>query len=232
MSDEVIQITHKTDRKEIQRIAYIIGASLLPQYQATDYAHMCSDLIHLEIIQILLQIVSRLSMSMNDITNDRVRVYNWIQGRAAVEALMYALPMLSHGNLKYAIDEYSIMSSGIDTMPEKITADLYLFCLWAIWYGAKQPCKQKLLNNAATKTLQKCIKTYGHDGIIDRTFCACCAYVIISDKVMSPILEKMRRGIDDRAITAIKTKQASTVNTDRRGKSITDLHALKSLISK
>lgn len=229
---ETTKVTHMTDRKEIQRIGYIIGAGLLPKFDAKDYGHLCSDLIHLEIIQTLLQIVSRLSYKLDDITSNRIKVFNWIQGRAAVEVLMYALPMLSPGNLKYAVDEYSLLAAGLEDMPKKITEDLYLFCMWSIWYGAKQSSKQQLLNNAATKTLQKCIKAYGHNGIIDRTWCACCAYVILSDKVMSPILDRMRSGIDDRSVTAIKTKAETTITTDRRGKTISDIHALKSLISK
>lgn len=231
-TQQIMHIDQNTDRKEIQRIAYKIGSGLAPMFFNSDYGHLCSELIHLEIIQILLQIVDRLSCKLDEIINDKVKVYNWIQGRAAVETLMYALPMFSPGNLKYAIDEYSVMSAGLDAMPEKITEDLYVFCLWAIWYGAKQSSKQQLMNNAATKVLQKCIKTYTHLGIIDRAWCACCAYVIVSDKVMSPTLEKFRKCQDDRSITAIKTKASPEIQTDRRGKAVSDIHDLRALMSK
>lgn len=232
MTDTQKIIDQNTDRKEIQRIAYKIGSGLAPMFLDSDYGHLCSELIHLEIIQVLLQIVDRLSCRFNEIINDKVKVYNWIQGRAAVETLMYTLPMFSPGDLKFAVDAYNFTPSDLETLPEKISEDLYLFCLWAIWYGAKQSSKQRLMNNAATKVLQKCIKTYTHEGIMNRAWCACCAYVIVSDKVMSPTLEKFRKCQDDRSITAIKTKTSPEIHTDRRGKAVSDIHDLRALMSK
>ena len=221
-----------TDRKEVQRIGYTIGAGLMPWWDAADYPHLCSELIHMNFIQILLKICDKFSVNIDDITNDRVAVYNFVQGRAACETLMYILPMFGQPGERLALSAEDMARCGrLDDMAHKVTADIYTFCLWAIWYGAKPASKRIFINNKASKVLQKCIATYGHKGIIDLTWCACTAYVILCDKVMQPILDKMRRCEDDRNINAIKTKRIAPAQAkDNRGDYVNDIHNIRNLL--
>lgn len=229
---EVKEITWETDNKEMQRIGYLIGSGLLTNYQAKDYAHLASELVHLGIPQIFLQISTKLSDNLSEILSDRVRIYNWMQGKAACECMMYALPIWTASTNKFQIDIAGLIRNGIEDMPGKIAMDLSLFAIWCVWYGCKSTCKQEIINNAAAKTLQKCIKSYGHDGIIDRTWCACVAYTIMCNKIIIPTWEKMKRGIDDRSINAIKTPHTATIQADRRGRSVSAFDDLKTLLAK
>lgn len=228
---DIKEITWETDNKEIQRVGYTIGAGLLKMYQEKDYAHLASELVHLAIPQIFLQISTKLCDPLSQILSDRVKVYNWLQGKAACESMMYALPVWTSSTNKFQIDLEGLIRSGVEEMPCKIATDLALFSMWCVWYGCKSTCKQEIINNSTQKTLQKCIKSIGHDGIIDRTWCACVAYTILGNKVIIPTWEKIKRGVDDRSINAIKTPHAATLQEDRRGRAVTTLDDLKTLLN-
>lgn len=230
MSDETI-ITYETPVSEIERVARIMGEGLKSKFAVADYPHACSDLIHLEIITNLSEIASKLSLPLSQMCGNRKYVYWWLQGMPTMRALMTAIPywaQLDVNMLTSAPIVRSHSASELEKLPENISTDIYAFCMFVIWYGAKPECKRRILNNRATKTLDNMRKKIGVQGILGLMWMAATEYVVLGEKVFEPAWKNMTSGKDDRKVNSMSARTATlTRGRKREVSSFADLAALR-----
>lgn len=225
MSDETI-ITYETPVAEIERVAHLIGEGLAPKFAEGDYAHACSDLIHLSIITNLSEIASKLSLPLSEMMDNRKYVYWWMKSMPTMRALFHAIPHWAELDISMALNAPVIKSKDIETLPEQISIGCYLFCMFAVWYGAKPDCKRKILNNRATKTLNNAMKTMGAKGILTQMWMAATQFVVLGEKVFEPAWQRMTTGRDDRKINSMSARTARQMRK-REVSSFADLALLK-----
>lgn len=215
MDSEII-ITYETPVAEIERVAHLIGNGLAPQFSSGDYAHACSDLIHLAIITNLSEIATKLSLPLSQMKDDRKHIYWWMQGMPTMRALLHAIPHWAELDAAMALSAPVLKTKDIETIPEQISIGCYLFCMFAVWYGAKPDCKRKILNNRATKTLNNAMKTMGIKGVLTQMWMAATQYVVLGEKVFEPAWQRIISGRDERAINRMSDKSAKPVRRGRK----------------
>lgn len=203
----MIEYTHKTDRDEVKSFGDRFGLHYESAVKARGLNHVCSDLILINCIRCLLEAVDQLSGSFDEILSDKNLLGKWVATRPACEFLVTAIPKWVDLDLSTTIGHELVSDRHVDAQIQSITADLYLFCLWAIWYGADTRSKAIFINNKATKVLQAAIKKNGHDWILNRAWCSCLAFVCLSDKAIEPRLQKVIRCQEDRSVNALPTKR-------------------------
>jgi hypothetical protein len=233
MDNDIVQITMDTPREEVVRIGNLIGDKLKDKIKSKDYAHACSDLIHIQIIQMLSEISTRLGRPMSEMKDSRKYAQWWLNGRPTVEATMHALEHWIDIDINAALKAPIVQQKNLETLPEDIATNFYLFCMFAVWYGAKSDCKRIILNNKATNTLQKAIKTMGVNGILNRLWVSCISYMSCCEKIFEPSWEMYISGKEKRSIREIAATDKVDVKKERNGdKSVNSFAALSSLIKK
>ena len=233
MEEEVVLITEDTPRDEVVRIGDLIGYGLKDKFKSKDYPHACSDLIHLSAVSMLGELSHRLGRPMSEMKDSRKYAQWWLTGRPTVEAMMHAVEHWIEIDVKSALNASIVKERNLEKLPDDIATDFYLFCMFAIWYGAKPECKRKLLNNKATNTLQKAIKTFGVNGILNRLWIACVSYMSCCDKIFEPSWNSYISGKEERSIRKLASDDAPNVKKERNGdKSVNSFAALGSLIKK
>lgn len=198
----MIEYTFKTDREEVKSFGDRFGLHYESAVKARRLNHICSDLIMLGCIRWLLQATDQLSVSMDDIINNIEKMKLWIQVRPICEFLVEAIPKWCTLDFSTTIGHEIVIDRRIDAQIQSLTADFYLFCLWAIWYGADTRSKSIFVNNKATVVLQKAVKGHGHDWILNRAWCASLAFVCLSDKVIEPKLKEAIKQERERSINS------------------------------
>lgn len=204
-------ITYKTDKAVIKDCGAKFANHYRDAYKNRRFNHLCSDLIAIDAIKGLLEATDRLSIPLDDILSNREKVYKWIDTRPICEFLVTLIPNWVDLSLETVLDHDIVIDKNVDKQIQGITTDFYLFCLWAIWYGADTRSKAVFVNNKATKTLQMTIKKYGHDWIMNRAWCSALAFIILSEKAIEPRFQKMMKYQEERSITSLHSS-ASTAD--------------------
>lgn len=201
---ETTVITRDTPMETIERFGDIMGKTLKPHFAEKRYAQACSSLISINVVQTLGMCATHLNGSLSAMTSDKLRVYWWITSAPVMRALLRAVPMWCNTMDVRVISSAPILKSKqIERVPFDISVGMYLFCMFAVWYGATPDCKRRILNNKETASLTKAVRTLGADGILTQLWMAVAQYVSLTDKVFEPAWERMTSGRDERSLCEI-----------------------------
>lgn len=230
MQEKEVIITHETPVAEIERYARIIGETLKPRFAAKDYAHAFSDLMHLNVISILSDASMTLKLPLSQMTDSRKHVMRWMNAMPVMRALMIAIPNWTELDMRILTDAPIVKTHSreeLEALPERISTDTYIFLMLAIWHGATPECKRRILNNKATRTLDRLKKKVGINGILSMMWMAATEYVLLGEKVFAPAWERMTSGRDERSINSMGTHACDKLSRKRVVSSFADLVMLK-----
>lgn len=200
---ETTVITKDTPMETIEKFGDIMGKTLKPHFAEKRYAQACSSLISINVVQTLGMCATHLNGSLSGMASDKLRVYWWVTSAPVMRALLRAIPMWCTMDMSVIQSAPILKSKQIERVPFDISVGMYLFCMFAVWYGTTPDCKRRILNNKETTSLTKVVRTLGVDGILTQLWMAVAQYVSLTDKVFEPAWKRMSSGRDDRSLSEI-----------------------------
>ena len=198
-------VSYKTPVERVDEIGERIGSALKGAIENGKYREACSDLIHTGIVHVLWYTARKLNAPVSKTVSNRTYVWWWIGAQPAMRALLKAIPQWGELDMRIAMGAPILRSEQkeADNVPADIASRIYLFVMFAIWYGASADSKRRLLNNKETIVLQKAMKAMGVRGILTQLWMGVTQFVCLSEKIYLPAWERMCRGADERTMGEI-----------------------------
>lgn len=226
-------ITSATPIEEIERIGDRCGKELKVKFDAKDYGHAFSDLIHTALITRLSDHAAHLNIPLDEIRNSRRLLYLWHEMLPTFRILKQCLPYWFNLNV-LTMRSAPLMARLVNLKDLDITHDICMscavYCLTAVWYGAKPECKRVIINNRRMKQLNETLKKYGVPGIHQDMYVASVAAILLWEKVLIHDWERFTSGKDERSINSMSAHaqiQTAGAKKSKAVSSFADLALLK-----